>query len=45
MLYYGEIELKNMYGKKFKVNGQRVKHYMGESDNPRFICEVDLKSA
>lgn len=42
---YGSIKLKNTEGLKFKVNGQRVKHYLGETEDLKFICEVELVKA
>lgn len=42
---YDTIKLESKEGLKFKFNVQRVKHYLGESKESRFVCEVDFKEA
>lgn len=45
MFLYGVIKLENKEGPKFKVNGQRVKHYLGENKKLTLVCEFDLKES
>lgn len=42
---YGALELENKKGLNFKVNGQRVKHYLGSIDEVKIVCDVDLGSS
>lgn len=42
MFPYDGIELNNKERLKFKVNSQRVKHYMGEKEDFNFLSEVEL---
>lgn len=42
---YDASELENKEGLKFKVNGQRVKHYLGENKESRLVGVIDLKEA
>lgn len=39
---YGSIELENNESSKFKINGKRVKHYLGDIEKVKQICEVVL---
>lgn len=44
-LPYCNIELELKEGMKLKVNGYRVKHYLGKSMDLNFICKVELEVA
>ena len=37
---FGAIGLRSNKGKEFKVNGQRVKHYLGKEFPPKEIIQL-----
>ncbi|XP_070008634.1 uncharacterized protein [Nicotiana sylvestris] len=40
---FGTLDLKNKNGKIFRVNGHRVKHYLGKFDDNHVVAMVHLK--
>lgn len=42
---YCTVKLENKEGMKFKVNGQRMKQYLGENKESRLVSVADLKEA
>ncbi|XP_070003175.1 uncharacterized protein [Nicotiana sylvestris] len=40
---YGAIDLKNKNGEVFRVNGHRVKHYLGKIDDSHVMACIHLK--
>lgn len=45
MFPYGEIEIENSGGLKFKINIQIMKHYIGDIEEVKVVCDVDLNGA
>ena len=45
VLSYGAVKMENKDGKNFKVNVQRMKHYLGEVEEVKVVCDVDLDGA
>ncbi|XP_070008517.1 uncharacterized protein [Nicotiana sylvestris] len=40
---FGALDLKNKNGEVFKVNGYRVKHYLGKNDDSHVVALIHLK--
>jgi len=40
---FGALDLKNKNGEVFRVNGHRVKHYLGKIDDSHVVALLHLK--
>ncbi|XP_070009868.1 uncharacterized protein [Nicotiana sylvestris] len=43
MTLFGALDLKNKRGEVFRVNGHRVKHYMGKFDDSHVVALINFK--